>query len=332
MKRVKRLGTLLLALCMLFSFAPAVSAASGTIQMTLDSNTMTVNGETVQIDTDPAIKPQVKTIDGKGYTMLPLRAVVESLGGTVAYDAATKVITLTYGDSTLMHAIGTDTATVNGETQTMAIASYAENNRTYVHLRAIELLSADIQVLWSQDAPKNVEITCIPARVSAEIYDYDISGQQVVIDGQVFDGDITITGENGMIVFVNCAFNGNLINQGGEGARVSISDDCEFSADAVCVLDTTIGEATLETDLPKFLIFCEMPETVCETAGAIVTTADKPIRLNGEEYPVEAATFYMNEGTGEMDEYTGQEANIHNFAKWIEGGETVLMHIALYSE
>ena len=329
MKQPKRLSALVLALCMLFVLAPAASAADDSITLTLDSSTMTVNGEATLIDADPAIKPQVR---GGGYTMLPLRAVVEALGGTVAYDPATKVITLTYGDNTLTHTIGTATATVNGESKTMAIASYAENNRTYVHLRAIELLSADIQVIWRQEAPKEVEIVCIPARELAEVYEFDLSGQDIIVNGQVFDGDITITGENGQISFFNCAFNGKVINQGGEGARVFINGDCAFADGAECILDSALKEATIETDLPKFLIFCEMPNVSCVNSGAVVTLADQPIRLNGESYAIGSAELFINEMTGESGAYDGQEANFHNFAKWVEGGADVQMHIALFSE
>lgn len=159
MKRMKRFCALLLALCMLFALAPVASAANGTIVMNLNSNTMTVNGTSKQIDSDTSIKPQVKKINGAGYTMLPLRAVVEAMGGTVSYNATTKVITMTYAGNTLTHTIGTKTATVNGASKTMTIASYAENNRTYVHLRAIELLSSSVKVDWNASSPNTVTIT-----------------------------------------------------------------------------------------------------------------------------------------------------------------------------
>lgn len=159
MKRMKRFCALLLALCMLFALAPVASAANGTIVMNLNSNTMTVNGTSKQIDSDTSIKPQVKKINGAGYTMLPLRAVVEAMGGTVSYNATTKVITMTYAGNTLTHTIGTKTATVNGASKTMTIASYAENNRTYVHLRAIQLLSSSVKVDWNAASPNTVTIT-----------------------------------------------------------------------------------------------------------------------------------------------------------------------------
>ena len=159
MKRRKRFCALLLAAVLLLTCAPTVTAADGMIVMNLGSNVMTVNGETVAIDTDPAIKPQVKTVNGFGYTMLPLRAVVESMGGTVAYDAATQNITMTYGGTTMTHVIGTATAWVDGVSQPLAIASYAANNRTYVHLRAIELLSSSITVNWNTNDRDRVVIT-----------------------------------------------------------------------------------------------------------------------------------------------------------------------------
>lgn len=159
MKRMKRFCALLLALCMMFALAPAASAANGTIVMNLNSNKMTVNGSSVAIDSDASIKPQVKKVNGNGYTMLPLRAVVEAMGGTVAYNASTKVITLTYNGNTLTHTIGSTKATVNGTAKTMDVASYADNNRTYVHLRAIELLSSSVKVNWNASSPNTVTIT-----------------------------------------------------------------------------------------------------------------------------------------------------------------------------
>ena len=158
MKFGKRLCAFVLSAVMLLASVPAVSAANGTIIMNLGSNVMTVNGNTVAIDVDPAIKPQVHTVNGYGYTMLPLRAVVESMGGQVYYDIATKNITMLYEGTTVTHVIGTSTAYVNGTARELAIASYAANNRTYVHLRAIELLSSSIAVNWNANDRNRVEI------------------------------------------------------------------------------------------------------------------------------------------------------------------------------
>lgn len=165
----------------------------------------------------------------------------------------------------------------------------------------------------------------------AEPASYDLSGKDENIDGQTYDGDVIVTGENGMITFTNCTFNGNIINNGGEGAKVFVGADCSFGADTACILDTSLEEATMETDLPKFMIFCELPDIVCEKIGAVVAFADQVISVNGKEYPIDAADYYMNESTGEFVPYSGQEVNMQNIAMWTENGEEVQMHIAVYA-
>ena len=85
----------------------------------------------------------------------------------------------------------------------------------------------------------------------------------------------------------------------------------------------------MDTDLPKFMIFCEMPEVSCETLGAVITSADQAIRLNGTSHPISEAALFSNEQTGELGPYSGQEATAHNLAKWVENGESVQMHVAV---
>ena len=91
MKHIKRLGALLIVACLLLTMLPAAFAAStGTIVLTIDSATMTVNGTSKQIDENGT----TAVLDKGGYTMLPLRAVVESMGGKLEWDATTRSITM----------------------------------------------------------------------------------------------------------------------------------------------------------------------------------------------------------------------------------------------
>ena len=162
---------------------------------------------------------------------------------------------------------------------------------------------------------------------------YDITGKSdFSVADTTFDGDVIITGEGGAVVFVNCVFNGKIIHQGGEGARVMLAEDCKFAEDSVCVIESSLKEATMETDLPKFLIFCEAPSISCKNSGAVLTLAENVIEFNGEKYPVEKAEFYNNDATGEIVPFTGQEVNFHNVAKWTENGEEVNLHLAIYAE
>ena len=85
-------------------------------------------------------------------TMLPARAVAESLGGTVGWDENNKAVTVNGKnkngeDVSLVINIGSDTAYVNGEAVTLDSPAFIENNRTYTPVRFIaENLGAD--VLW----------------------------------------------------------------------------------------------------------------------------------------------------------------------------------------
>ena len=166
-----------------------------------------------------------------------------------------------------------------------------------------------------------------------EAVEYDITGKSdFSVADTTFDGDVVITGEGGSVTFVNCVFNANLINKGGEGARVILAEDCKFAQGSECVIESALTEATLETDLPKFLIFGEAPAISCKNSGAVLTLAENEIEFNGEKYPIESAELFNIDATGEIVPYSGQEANLHNVAKWTENGEEVHFHLAIFAE
>jgi len=166
-----------------------------------------------------------------------------------------------------------------------------------------------------------------------EAVEYDITGKSdFAVTDTTFHGDVVITGEGGSVTFVNCVFNGNITNKGGEGARVILLEDCKFAEDAACVIESSVKEATLETDLPKFLIFCEAPSVSCKNSGAVVTLSEYVIEFNGEKYPVENAELFNIDATGEIVPFSGQEANMHNVAKWTENGEEIKFHLAIFAE
>ena len=167
----------------------------------------------------------------------------------------------------------------------------------------------------------------------SEAVEYDITGKSdFSVADTTFDGDVIITGEGGAVVFVNCVFNGKIIHQGGEGARVLLMEGCKFAEDSVCMIESSLKEATMETDLPKFMFFGKAPSVSCKNSGAVLTLAENVIEFNGEKYPVEKAELYNNEVTGEMVPYSGQETVMHNVAKWTENGEEVNLHLAIYAE
>jgi photosystem II stability/assembly factor-like uncharacterized protein len=120
---------------------------STTIKLQIGSASFTLNGETKYLDSPPIIK--------NGRTMLPIRAVVEALGGKVGWDAAAKKVTVTLGSNTLELWIGKNTAKVNGmskliDSTNSKVVPEIINGRTMLPLRFVtENLGAT--VLWNGD-------------------------------------------------------------------------------------------------------------------------------------------------------------------------------------
>lgn len=166
MKLRKRLGALLLSAAMVLTALPAIApttasaASTGTIVLTIDSPTMTVNGTSKAIDAEGS-KP---TLDNGGYTMLPLRGVVEAMGGSLSWDAANRVVTMTKDGQTIKVPIGSTKLTVDGTQKDMLAnngtykAAYInKSGRTLVHVRALEAFN-NTTCTWNQ-ATKQVTVS-----------------------------------------------------------------------------------------------------------------------------------------------------------------------------
>jgi len=100
-----------------------------------DSN-FTVNGEPhyPPLDSPPIIK--------NNRTLLPIRAIIESLGGTVSWDATEKKVTITLGSKTIELWIGKFTAMVNGVNKPIdpsnnKVVPEIINSRTMLPLRFV---------------------------------------------------------------------------------------------------------------------------------------------------------------------------------------------------
>ncbi len=72
-----------------------------------------------------------------GRTLIPVRAVTEALGATVAWDRETNTVTIARGDLTIIIILGSTEYTVNGEIKTFDVPAEMISNRTFVPLRYI---------------------------------------------------------------------------------------------------------------------------------------------------------------------------------------------------
>lgn len=119
------------------------------IILTIGSRKISVFGREIQNDVAPKIV--------NDRTMLPIRIVAESLGGTVTWNGELQRVTIQKGADVILITIGADTAYVNGTAVKLDAAAFVENGRTYLPLRFIsETLGA--QVAWNE-AEKTVTIT-----------------------------------------------------------------------------------------------------------------------------------------------------------------------------
>lgn len=153
----------------------------------------------------------------------------------------------------------------------------------------------------------------------AEQYVYELApGETVYVENLAFNEDVTIYGDEAMIVFVNCEFNEDIINTSQAGTRVFLLGS---EVNGICYLANGKKEAVLEDDLPK--IMSDTPiEVVCEDCyGVAVALGDFEIVFNNEIYTIEDSDVYYDYEEEAFVEYTGQEANIFVVAQWWEAGE-----------
>lgn len=187
MKLRKRLSALIVSAALLLTALPAIAPATasaattmGSIVLTIDSPTMTVNGTSKAIDAEGS-KP---ALDAGGYTMLPLRGVVEAMGGSLTWDAANRIVTMVKAGQTIKVPIGSTKLTVDGVQKDMLAnngtykAAYInKSGRTLVHVRALQAFN-NTTCTWNQ-ATKQVTVT-YPTNtpvVSSKNYRVDLINQ-----------------------------------------------------------------------------------------------------------------------------------------------------------
>jgi outer membrane protein assembly factor BamB len=125
-----------------------------TIVLQIGSSTFTVNGNPRTLDSPPIIK--------NGRTLVPIRAIIEALGGTVGWDATEKKVTVTLGSTTIELWIGKSIAKVNDintaiDSANSKVVPEIINSRTMLPLRFVtENLGCDVQ--WD-GTTKTITIT-----------------------------------------------------------------------------------------------------------------------------------------------------------------------------
>ncbi len=103
------------------------------LEIQLDNPQMKINGEFKEIDPGRGTKPML--IEER--TMIPIRSVIESIGGKVTWDGENQQIGLNYEDIEVNLWLDSNSIEVNGELSEIDVAPTTVNSRTLVPIRFI---------------------------------------------------------------------------------------------------------------------------------------------------------------------------------------------------
>ncbi|MEA3313702.1 MAG: stalk domain-containing protein [Caldisericota bacterium] len=130
------------------------------IKLWPDNPKMTVNGVSKEIDIGRGTKPVI--IPKWERTVVPIRAIVEALGGTISWESKTRKVTINFETTTIELWIDNPKAKVNGaevwiDTDNHDVKPIIVNDRTMLPLRFVaESLGCDVG--WDNDT-RTITIT-----------------------------------------------------------------------------------------------------------------------------------------------------------------------------
>ncbi|MFA9423256.1 MAG: stalk domain-containing protein, partial [Sedimentibacter sp.] len=101
------------------------------IMLQLENPYLTMNGVREEIDVGRGTTPIIIS----GRTMVPIRAVVEAMGGTVGWDDGTQKITLNARGNIVEMWLNKTDIIINGTSMQMDVAPISKNGRTFVPVR-----------------------------------------------------------------------------------------------------------------------------------------------------------------------------------------------------
>lgn len=141
----------------LYSLAVGQAPKQTVIVLQIGNSKFTVNGASTTLDSPPVIK--------NGRTLVPIRAIIEALGGTVGWDGTARKATVTLGSTTIELWIGKSAAKVNGVTKPIdstnaKVVPEIINGRTMLPLRFVSE-NLGCSIVWAA-ATKTITITYQP--------------------------------------------------------------------------------------------------------------------------------------------------------------------------
>lgn len=119
----------------------SLTVTGTTITLQINYPYMTVNDSTMEIDPGRGTVPVIF----EDRTLLPIRAIVEALGGTISWDETSRKVTIEDNGTTIELWIGNYTTYVNGNKNIIDAAPQIINDRTMIPVRfVVENLGAAV--------------------------------------------------------------------------------------------------------------------------------------------------------------------------------------------
>jgi len=151
----------------------------------------------LQVDGTP-VESDVPPVIIKERTLIPARAVLESMGATVNWDENARLVEITMGTSNVKLTIDSDTAFVNGASVNMDVPAMIVDSRTLIPVRFVaESLSCGVGwddvsrtvILTSPAINENTAINAIEVKEQSDHYRVTIQGEDVIEGYQSFAYD-----------------------------------------------------------------------------------------------------------------------------------------------
>lgn len=143
------------------------------------------------------------------------------------------------------------------------------------------------------------------------------------VENLVFDEDVTVSGDFGMIIFENCEFNGDIINTAEQFTRVILSGETTVKGN--CVFKNTTKEANMDYPVPKFVSADTLNIVAEDCIGAFVMDGtEASVVFNGETYSMTNVESYYDAEANALVPYNGQEVTSLFVGQWWESGKKVL--------
>ena len=160
---MKKLLSIFIIICMMFTMLTGIAAENDLmLSLQIGNSVMTVNGTEKPIDAEGTAPVIVND-----RTLLPVRAVVEEMGGTVGWDGDMQTVTLNYNVDEIRLVIDNTTAYLNNAAQVLDVAPTIINDRTLLPIRFIAE-SFKFEVAWNENTQtvtitKSAETTQTPS-------------------------------------------------------------------------------------------------------------------------------------------------------------------------